>query len=101
MLEAVEAQGCSRDSASFRLLEHWLAEPPSKNLFGVWKDYVTAILGMMTTPGSRLTLQDSLLARARKVAEVSGGILGLHKVSDAEEAAFVELEEAFEEAQAS
>lgn len=98
VLEAAETQGHHRDSASYQLLEHWLDEPPSENLLTVWKDYVAAILGTMSGPGAKLALQDSLMKRARHVAAVSGGILGIHKVSDAEEAALAELAAAFDEA---
>ena len=98
VLQAVETQGHSRGSASYHLLEHWLENPPSQNLFTAWKDYVTAILDTMSSPGAKLTLEDSLMKLVRRVAEASGGILGVHTISDVEEAAMAELERVFDDA---
>ena len=98
VLEAVETLGHNRDSASYHLLEHWLEEPPSHSLFSAWKEYVTAILNAMPNPGAKLTLEDSLMKQVRSVAAASGGILGIHTISDAEETALAELETVFDDA---
>jgi hypothetical protein len=38
------------------------------------------------------------MKRVRRVAEASGGILGVHTISDVEEAAMAELERVFDDA---
>lgn len=90
VLDAAESIGHSRDSASYHLLEQWLEERPSEAMFTGWKDYVTALLQTLT-PVAQRAVRFNLFANARKVAEAAGGVLGIHKISAAEEAALAEL----------
>jgi hypothetical protein len=90
VLNAAESIGHCRDSASYHLLEHWLEERPSEGMFTAWKDYVTALLQTLT-PVAQRSFRFSLLSNIRKVAEAAGGMLGIHKISVAEEAALAEL----------
>ena len=90
VLEAAESIGHDRDSASYHLLEHWLDERPTEAMFTAWKDYVTSLLDTLT-PVAQRAVRFNLFSNTRKVAEAAGGILGIHKISAAEEAALDEL----------
>ena len=59
-------------------------------MFTAWRDYVTALLKTLT-PVAQRAVRFTLFANARKVAEAAGGMLGVHKISAAEESALAEL----------
>jgi hypothetical protein len=90
VLQAAESIGHGRCSASYHLLEHWLDERPTDEMFTAWKDYVTSLLDTLT-PVAQRAVRFNLFSNTRKVAEAAGGILGIHKNSAAEEAALDEL----------
>lgn len=72
--------GLDPDGPSQRLLETWLQKPPSTELFTAWKDYVSALYRTLA-PEVRDTWKRQLFDSLNKVAEASGGVWGLHKVS--------------------
>jgi len=95
VLAAAEQYGLDRQDVSYLLLEGRLAERPGPELLETWKTYVRMLARVLdaTTLG---TLRGELMARARQVAEASGGLLGLgSKVSQAELAKLDELEQTF------
>jgi hypothetical protein len=95
VLSAAEANGVTKGSAAYELLEQWLAERPDPAFLQAWGEY---IVGLCVELGEaeRAALQQEILGRARQVAEAAGGILGLgSKVSEAEQRALRELEKAF------
>jgi hypothetical protein len=96
-LNVVEVLGHGPDSASYHLLEHWMDEPPSPELFAAWRNYVAAILDTMPSTGEKLTLQEWLMGRARRVAAAAGGVLGVHAISKSEQAALEALQNAFDD----
>ncbi|MBR0654102.1 tellurite resistance TerB family protein [Plastoroseomonas arctica] len=77
------------------LLDAWLAAPPPPSLLVAWRGYVQAIAATMSVT-ERDSLRREILGRARRVAEATGGFLGLGgKVSAAEEAVLANLDTAF------
>jgi hypothetical protein len=95
VLEAATKYGLARGDVSYLLLEGRLGERPSELLFETWKDYL-GVLAKSLDPQTMSTLKTELMTRARKVAEASGGILGLGaKVSKAETEMLEKLERAF------
>jgi hypothetical protein len=92
-LEAAEARGVSRESDAYELLEAWLDEKPPRKLEKTWSGYVQALRDHLDEAAAEALAQD-LMGRCRDVAKASGGILGIHKVSNDEEAAIRRLEEA-------
>lgn len=94
VLQAVEQQGHTPESACYRLLEHWLNAHPGEKVVRAWKDYVGALARTMK-PERLTALRDDLLTQAREVAEAAGGILGIGAVSKKEEAVLDELKQAF------
>jgi hypothetical protein len=90
---AVES-GIKKDSSSYRMLSQWLATKPEDDLATAWNDYVGELIEAMSSD-EVTALRDGLVARAQKVAESAGGILGIGKVSDAETKAIDALRAAF------
>lgn len=95
VMSALEQKGVGREHPAYQLLEGWLKRRPDPKLLGVWKEYV-ASLGKALGEQAKNDLRDDLLHRARTVAESAGGILGMGKVSKAEQAMLDELARAFE-----
>lgn len=77
------------------LLDAWLAAPPPPSLVEAWRGYVQAITAAMA-PAERDSLAREILGRARRVADATGGFLGLSsRISAAEEAVLASLATAF------
>ena len=95
VLAAAEANGVTPGSASYEILDDWLAHRPDGRLMEAWSAYI-ATLGAELSPGEKHALRDELMGRARHVAEAAGGFLGLgNKVSSEERVVLEELEKAF------
>jgi len=95
VLTAAQQRGMEKEHAGYQLLDRWLCQKPDPMLLEVWKGYVTALSPKLTEP-ARIALKADLLGRARAVAEAAGGLLGFgNKVSQSEQAALDELEQAF------
>lgn len=80
VLKAAEENKCPAGSASFRLLEHWLKEPPTEALVQAWKDYVADLRQTMSAEAFA-ALGEGIGNRAQQVALAAGGILGIGKIS--------------------
>jgi hypothetical protein len=96
ILKAAESTGVSSGSPAYGLLDSWLNKKPTDELFSAWKNFITAIRPALTENAFE-ELRDAANRRARSVAEAAGGILGIHRISAAEEKALQELEKAFTE----
>lgn len=95
VLKAAHESGLSNDSASWQLLSHWLHNKPSGKLFSAWKSYVEALTPTLSAAQLQ-RLKKDISDRTREVAEAAGGILGLGRVSKAEEKVINEVEQAFQ-----
>jgi hypothetical protein len=84
ILEAAVGAGIERGSAGFEMLEAAIADGPTEARRKVWFAYAGDLAARLD-PTERRRVRDDLVGRARKVAEVSGGFLGMGKVSPAEE----------------
>jgi tellurite resistance protein len=95
LLSAAAKAGMVAGSPGLELLEAWLHVRPAPALFQAWKDYVHA-LSRTLGPAERLTLETSVLAQSRAVAEAAGSFLGLTSgISAAEKALLQELAQTF------
>jgi hypothetical protein len=95
VLSAAEANGVTRGSATYELLEQWLAERPDAAFLEAWGEYMVDLCAELGE-AERAALQQEIVGRARQVAEAAGGILGLgNKVFESERRALDELEKAF------
>lgn len=88
------AAGIAAGSLARALVENWLASPPPRTMLDAWTAYTTALAGQLS-PDDRRELRATVLRQARAVAETAGGILGLGRVSAAEEALLQRLQQAF------
>ena len=95
ILKAIHEEGIRTDGPAYQLLETWLDHAPGKEVLSTWKQYV-AELGKTLDKGTRFLIHEGILGRARKVAEASGGFLGLgRKISASEARVLAELETSF------
>ncbi len=95
ILTAAAKTGLEKGSAGYQLLQSWLEVRPDSRVRAAWKDYVTALCNTLGSDARRV-LKETILGRARRVAEAAGGFLGLgSKVSSSEQAMLDELERAF------
>ncbi len=95
ILKAASESGISAGSASYSILEKWLAEQPDDQLLASWTDYVGAMKSKLE-PAAVNQLKSSVISRAQSVAEAAGGFLGLgNKISDVERSVLSKLESAF------
>lgn len=94
VLAAARQQGLGQEDLGYRLLDRRLRSEPPDVLIRSWIDYLE-VLGELIGADSLERLRTHLLARARQVAEVSGGFLGLgRKVSAEEERVLRQLDSA-------
>lgn len=94
-LDLANTIGLKPGSEAYGYLEKWLAEKPELAWFDLWANYVKALVAEMKADDKAL-LKATVLGRARVVAEVSGGFLGLAwRVSQAEQRVLDKLDAAF------
>jgi len=87
--------GIVADSPAGQLVQSWLSNPPPASMLEAWSAYTSALAAALSPP-ERQSLRDSVLGRARAVAEAAGGVLGFgNPVSKAEEALLQKLASAF------
>jgi len=78
------AAGIVADSPAGQLVQSWLSSPPPASMLEAWSSYTSALSAALS-PSERHNLRDSVLGRARAVAEAAGGFLGFgNRVSKAE-----------------
>jgi hypothetical protein len=97
IITSLNTAGIGADSPAGQLVQSWLSSPPPASMLEAWSAY-TAALAAALAPSERNNLRDSVLGRARAVAEAAGGFLGVgNRVSKAEEALLQKLASAFGE----
>jgi hypothetical protein len=95
IVTSLDAAGIVANSPAAQLVQSWLSNPPPASMLEAWSSY-TATLAAELSPTERHNLRDSVLGRARAVAEAAGGFLGLgSRVSKAEEELLQRLARAF------
>jgi len=96
VMRAAEANGVVPASPAHQILDKWLERRPDARLLKAWGEYIVDLC-VALTPEEKRGLRDELLARARAVAEASGGFLGLgNKVSSEEQVVLDALAKAFD-----
>ncbi len=96
VLTAAADMGLPVDSPSHKLLDRWLETRPVENAVSLWTDYVQAVCGTLK-PETVAKLKRGVMGRAKKIAQATGGILGVgNKISATEQACLDRLAKAFE-----
>ncbi len=90
ILSAALHRGVKNQPTAFAMLEGWLHDRPSAELWNLWKDYASS-LGESLTPTLASALQQEVLRLATAVAEASGGYFGRGKISAPEKAVLDQL----------
>ncbi len=94
VMRAAERAGVTPGSPAFELLDGWLREPPSAGLLEAWKAYARD-LAARATAEERARFAETVLGRARAVADAEGGFFGMgRRISAAEQALLDELHKA-------
>ncbi len=94
LLEAATREGIEKDSPAYDLLQNWLHERPQAALFEAWTAYTKGVVLGLAKNDTDLAKQD-IAGRARRVAEATGGILGLGAISESEKEVLAKIESAF------
>ncbi|MEW6746630.1 MAG: hypothetical protein AB1486_28145 [Planctomycetota bacterium] len=95
ILEGAKKAGVGADHPTYGLIEEWLTLPPKPQLLEAWTHYVEGLCEVMSE-AEMAALRAEVVGLARRVAEASGGFLGLtSKVSAAEKKMLAKLEGAF------
>ena len=96
ILDLARTLGLSEGTPAAEYLAKWLVEKPELRWHALWADYVKALAAQMKHDDKAL-LKNTILGRARVVAEASGGFLGVaFRVSGAEAKVLTALEQAFD-----
>ena len=96
ILTAAEANGITKGSASWGLLERWLETRPDSGYLEAWGASMVELCSRLD-PSERAAMKREILDRATRVAESAGGFLGLgSKLSAQEQRILDELAKAFE-----
>ncbi len=94
ILEAAVAGGIAKGSPGFDALEAGMADGPTEAKRKVWFAYARDLSARLD-PNERRLVREDLLRRARAVAEASGGILGVARVSANEQRVLDSVAECF------
>lgn len=90
-----QAAGIEPQNGRYPLLEHWLKRRPASEMIEAWREYIKQLRERMSAEDLE-TLRREIVDRACEVARASGGLLGFGgKVSPAEQAVLMELEQVF------
>jgi hypothetical protein len=99
ILDLACARGITRDSAAGRQLDEWLSHRPPATLFDVSMRAVVLLLQAAPSP-ERSAGERNLVSCCLAVAEASGGILGLGRVSREERETLTRIAAEFERGRA-
>ena len=96
MLKAVVDAGFEKDSINYAVIESWMAHRPPKELLTAWVHYTQGLCETLSEE-EKNNFREKIIDRAKKIAEASGGFLGLgNKISEAEQKVIDILNSAFE-----
>jgi hypothetical protein len=91
ILKVASERGVEPGTPNYAMLEAWLKEKPNKRLMDAWKKYARSIWEELTEH-ERVLMRESIVGKAREIAEAAGGFLGVLSISPQEKALLEELE---------
>ncbi len=96
VLRAAREIGISDDHSGLAVVAAWLNKQPGPELLAAWKEYVGALRKSLDA-ASMEQVKNSVIGRARKVAESAGGFMGIvNTVDPAEKEILQQLNDVFE-----
>jgi hypothetical protein len=97
IVASLDAAGIVAHSPAGQLVQSWLSHPPPASMLEAWSSYTSALAAELS-PTERNNLRESVLGRARAVAEAAGGFLGFgNRLSQAEAELLQKLAKGFGE----
>ncbi|MBL8862924.1 MAG: hypothetical protein JNK02_13080 [Planctomycetes bacterium] len=96
LLKAADERGFAAGTTERALLESWLVKRPEPRYFGAWTHTIQGLCEKLT-PEQAAEFKRTVMDRARKVASISGGVLGFGKVSAGESAMLAKIEKVFDQ----
>jgi hypothetical protein len=94
VLTAAAGMGIKTGSVEHNLLKEWLANKPPATMLTAWVHYVEGLCEKLTAT-EKSVLKKEILGDLEKVANASGGLLGLGAISKAEKDMLKKMEKAF------
>jgi hypothetical protein len=94
VLTAAAARGIKPGSVEYGLLREWLDNKPPAKMLTAWIHYVEGLCEKLTAH-EKESLKKQLLGQAQKVAEASGGLMGMGAISKEEKEVLKKMEKAF------
>lgn len=95
LIAQAKTTGFAPGTTEYALLETWLERRPEPRFFAAWTELVHGLCARLNA-NEIAQMRTTLVERGRSVAQSSGGVLGLGKVSAAETAVLTKLERAFD-----
>ncbi len=95
LIAHAKTKGFTPGTTEYALLEEWLAKRPEPRFLAAWTELVHGLCARLNA-NEIAQLRTTLVERARSVAQASGGVLGIGKVSAAETAMLTKLERVFD-----
>lgn len=92
ILEAEKAQHIEPETATAKLLNHWLDNNPGPEMLEAWKHFVYELRGLLT-PAHGTLFDAEIMKRAESVAKASGGYFTYGAVSPSEKKVLNEVTE--------
>jgi uncharacterized membrane protein YebE (DUF533 family) len=83
VIQAALQRGVDSQSVAYQLIQSWLDKRPPHSLWEAWREYAEGVRQSMSSEQAN-TLAKEIVDQATRVAEASGGMLGIGKVSAAE-----------------
>ena len=93
-LQTADKKGITSGSIEHNLLKEWLERKPPNKLMEAWIHYMEGLCEKLTGE-EKEAMKKEMLGSARAVAEASGGILGINKISREEKEALEKMEKVF------
>ncbi len=94
ILDVAHAAGLDERTPGRQLLERWLEEPPQRDLYETWFDYMDALKPLLKDVELE-ELRDGIVKHTEWVAKSSGATLGLNAISHSEKKVLHRVREAF------
>ena len=91
LLNGAKEYGLKEDGPAWKMIAAWIDKRPDRSLWETWQSYARAVSDSLSLPAAGL-LAEEITKLSIAVAQASGGILGLGKISSKEQSVLDEIE---------